>query len=65
MPAGLVSVVLALAALGCGGDEEVERLKEPPARGETTGVGPTATAPGATTPPPEDKPPSGGTEPRG
>lgn len=53
---GLVSGVLVVSALGCGGDEEAKRPREPPARGETTGSGPTApvptaTAPSATAPP--------------
>jgi len=51
--------MVALSAVGCGGDDEPQPAKEPPARGETTGSGPTATAPGATDPPPDAAPPGG------
>ena len=58
--ASLASLVLVVATLGCGADEEAKRPKEPPARGETTGSGPTASAPSATAPPGDAPAPRGG-----
>jgi len=55
-----LSLSLAGSLLGCGGDEEAKQPKQqPPARGESTGDGPTATAPSATAPPADAPAPRG------
>lgn len=65
LAAAASSLAIVGSALGCGGDQETKRGKEPPARAQTTRSAPTATAPGATAPPRGAEPPSGGSEPRG
>jgi len=57
LTAAVLSLALAGSLLGCGGDEEAKQPKQPPARGESTGGGPTATAPSATAPPAAAPPP--------